>query len=237
MTTCNIQNACCCHSRCQLFVKTDTFLNVWSFAAFWSCRWCDASLRNSCFWRRVCFAKTLRHQVFRATDEWSYLRNNQCTLCLSDNLMSSLPGTCRHSVLWRHWMSPAILSSAASVLRGLLSLPKLKHLLIDIRGRRGRAFASLTQLRTINGVSLEFESRRAGSIDNREPASMLQSLRVGAAVEAPRGTLLYVTLTRKRHFILSVGVFKMLKMASVQILWKRWVQTSQVRKNISTTSH
>ena len=118
------------------------------------------------------------------------------TLCLSDNLMSSLPEDMSSlSALETLDVSRNPFPSAASVLRGLLSLPKLQHLLITIsEDDEEELVASLTQLRTINGVSLEFESRRAVSLDNREPASMLQSLRVGAAVEAPRG---YTTL---RHF-------------------------------------
>jgi hypothetical protein len=149
----------------------------------------------------------IRHYVTRASDaEYVSLKHydiksleplmnglaemkSMRTLCLSDNLLTSLPEDMSAlSSLETLDVSRNPFPNATSVLRGLVSLPKLKHLLITIsEDDEEELVAGLLQLQTINGVSLEFEARRAGSVNHNEPTSMLNALRVGASVEAPRG--------------------------------------------------
>lgn len=111
---------------------------------------------------------------------------NMKQLVLSDNLISRLPEDLSAlTKLETLDLTRNPIPNAASVIRGLYSLPRLQNLLINLPEEdEDQIVATLGHLRTLNGVPLDTE---ASDRDVQSAQSLLQSLRTGTSVTVPRG--------------------------------------------------
>jgi hypothetical protein len=124
---------------------------------------------------------------------------NMNTLILSDNLLTRLPEDMSAlQNLETLDLSRNPFPNVAVVIRGLFSLPKLRHLSITLPEEdEDQLVATLVHLKSLNGVALDIEARPSSPSRRDQAAnaqSLLQSLRHGTDVDVPRG---YAASSRK----------------------------------------
>lgn len=124
---------------------------------------------------------------------------NMNTLILCDNLLTRLPEDMSAlQNLETLDLSRNPFPNVAVTIRGLFSLPKLRHLSITLPEEdEDQLVATLVHLKSLNGVALDIEARPSSPSRRDQAAnaqSLLQSLRHGTDVDIPRG---YAASSRK----------------------------------------